>query len=229
MARISGNTKSPVRLLAKGLHGGLGAGNLGAVVSGHGVGKSAVLVGLALDELLRGGTVLHVAIDEPIARVRDHYGAVFEALASTSQLDDAAPSRTGIEQHRYIQAYRGSEFNASKLAHAVKVESEAGDRPTLVVIDGLDLTRVEPDDLAGIGALAQELSIEIWMTAQSESEVVDAIPPAIAPHEDSLSVILALEPRGRQVTLRALKDHDNPDLLDLHVSLDPTTLLLVPS
>jgi hypothetical protein len=28
------------------------------------------------------------------------------------------------------------------------------------------------------------------------------------------------------VALRALKDHDNPDLSDLHVALDPNTLLL---
>ena len=31
--------RSPLRLLEKGLHGGLGPGNLGIVVAGHGVGK----------------------------------------------------------------------------------------------------------------------------------------------------------------------------------------------
>jgi len=31
------------------------------------------------------------------------------------------------------------------------------------------------------------------------------------------------------VALRALKDHDNPDLTALHVALDPRTLLLIRS
>jgi len=50
--------RSPVRLLEKSLHGGLGDGNLGVVLAGHGVGKSSFLVGVGIDELLRGGTVL---------------------------------------------------------------------------------------------------------------------------------------------------------------------------
>ena len=29
------------------------------------------------------------------------------------------------------------------------------------------------------------------------------------------------------IVLRALKDHDNPDVSDLHVALDPKTLLLI--
>ncbi len=41
-----------------------------------------------------------------------------------------------------------------------------------------------------------------------------------------MSVVLTLAPGDDAVLLRALKDHDNPDLADLHVALDPKTLLL---
>ena len=44
-----------------------------------------------------------------------------------------------------------------------------------------------------------------------------------------LSVILALEPGDESVGLRALKDHENPDVSALHVALDPRTLLLTRS
>ena len=64
------NARSPLRLLEKGLHGGLGKGNLGLVLAGRGVGKTACLVGIALDDLLRGGHVLHVALDQSVALVR---------------------------------------------------------------------------------------------------------------------------------------------------------------
>ena len=52
MNRRFANARSPLRLLEKGLHGGLGIGNIGVVVAGHGVGKTPFLVGVALDELL---------------------------------------------------------------------------------------------------------------------------------------------------------------------------------
>ena len=42
-------------------------------------------------------------------------------------------------------------------------------------------------------------------------------------------MVLALEPGDGVVALRALKDHESPDLTALRVSLDPRTLLLVRS
>ena len=42
-------------------------------------------------------------------------------------------------------------------------------------------------------------------------------------------MILTLEPQAGSVALRALKDHDNPDVAALRVALDPKTLLLVRS
>ena len=42
------NARSPLRLLEKNLHGGLGRGNLGVVLAGHGVGKTSFLVGVAV-------------------------------------------------------------------------------------------------------------------------------------------------------------------------------------
>jgi hypothetical protein len=52
------------------------------------------------------------------------------------------------------------------------------------------------------------------------------IPPQVAAIQDLLAVILALEPTDDSVRLRALKDHDNKNLSDLHVALDPKSLLL---
>ncbi len=56
------------------------------------------------------------------------------------------------------------------------------------------------------------------------------LPEAVGRFEDILGVILALEPahaNQEAIVLRALKDHDNPDVSELHVALDPKTLLLI--
>ena len=62
------NERSPLRVLEQSIHGGLGRGNIGVIVARHGVGKTAFLVGVALDDLMRGRSVLHVSMEQPAGR-----------------------------------------------------------------------------------------------------------------------------------------------------------------
>ena len=219
------NARNPLRLLEKGLHGGLGIGNIGVVVAGHGVGKTPFLVGVALDELLRQGRVLHVALDQTVSHVRAHYDTVYEELASSTHLDDAATTHTEIERNRSIRVFSPSHFSASKLRDAVKIESEAGGKPSLILIEGLE--EIGSEDLHDIRALAQELAAEVWISVATSGERVGGIPREFEVLSDVVSVVLALEPGHDAVVLRALKDHDAEDLSALHVALDPRTLLLI--
>ena len=112
------------------------------------------------------------------------------------------------------------------------MEAEAGSKPTLIVIEGIDLEEADREEIQDLRALAQELAAEGWLSVASTGERISGTPEYLQRHEDQLSVILALEPAGPRegtVGLRALKDHDNPDLSELHVALDPHTLLLVRS
>jgi hypothetical protein len=224
------NARSPLRLLEKGLHGGLGIGNVGVVLAGHGVGKTPFLVGVALDELLRGGSVLHVALDQTVSHIRAYYDTVYETLAASTHLEDSAATHAEIDHHRSIRAYPPSTFSSSKLREAVKVDSEAGTRPTLIVLEGVDLASVSRDDMTDLQALTQELAAEMWISVSLAGEQANGLPDEVGRFEDVLSVVLALEPAtaGQEATvLRALKDHDNPDISELHVALDPKTLLLI--
>jgi hypothetical protein len=220
------NARSPLRLLEKGLHGGLGPGNIGIVLAGHGVGKGSVLVGVALDELLRSGNVLHVSLCNTVAHVRAHYDTVFEDLAATTHLEDEQSIHGEVDRRRDIRVYAPNAFTAAKLREAVKLETEAGQKPSLVIIEGEDFDSAERDDFEDFKALAEELAAEIWLSAQCKEESGVTVPESIARLDDLVSVIVALEPGEEAVALRALKDHDNPDLSDLHVALDPRTLLL---
>lgn len=223
------NARSPLRLLEKGLHGGLGAGNLGLVLAGRGVGKSSFLVGVALDDLLRGKPVLHVTLDHTVQHVRDHYDTVFEDLVATTHLENPSVVRAELDRLRRIRAYPPSAFDAKRLREALELERELGAQPELIVVDGLDLESRSREELAQWAAVAREAGAEIWITAHAPAERIDGLPPALRPLEDLFGVILALEPDTTTVALRALKEHDNPDLAALHVALDPRTLLLVRS
>jgi len=220
------NARSPLRLLEQGLHGGLGEGNLGVVVAAHGVGKTPFLVGVALDELLRGGSVLHACCDQTVAHVRAHYDTVFEELAATTHLEDEATTHAEIDRRRAIRVYAPGGLSVAKLRDAALLEAEGGTRVSLVVVEGLDLGRATGEEVQALRRLARELKAEVWLSASCAEERPAGIPPEIARLADAVSVVLALEPGPGAVRLRALKDHDNPDLSTLHVALDPRTLLL---
>lgn len=223
------NARSPLRLLEKGLHGGLGGGNLGVVLAGHGVGKTSFLVGVAVDELLRDGRVMHVSLSHSVAHVRAHYDTVYDELVSSTHLQDPRLIHAEIDKHRSIRVYPPGSLTMDKLRGAVKLESEAGARPTLLILEGLDIGTLPRGDVEDLKALAGELEAEIWLEAASDRECDIRVPAGLAALDGLVSVILALEPGSDAVRLRALKDHENPDLADLHVALDPRTLLLVRS
>ena len=220
------NARSPLRLLEKGLHGGLGPGNLGIVIAGHGVGKASFLVGVALDELLRSGRVLHVSMIHTVSHIRDHYDTVFEDLAATAHLEDEAQVHVDVDRCRSIRVYPRDVLTVAKLREAVKVESEAVGPPSMIVIEGVQFETSSRQEFVDLKALAQELAAEVWLSVSSQEERIPEVPPSVGGMDDLVSVILALEPGGDTVLLRALKDHDNPDLSELHVALDPRTLLL---
>ena len=124
------------------------------MLAGHGVGKTAFLVGVALDELLRAGRVLHVCLDQPVAHVRAHYDTVFEELAASTHLENGAELHAEVDRHRSIRVYPPNTLTASKLRDAVKFEIDAGAKPSLLILEGLDCQTLPHDELAEIKALA---------------------------------------------------------------------------
>ena len=219
--------RSPVRMLEKGLHGGLGAGNLGVVLAGHGVGKSSFLVGVALDALLRDRHVLHVALDQTVAHVRAYYDTVFDDLSSETHLEDSATVHAEADRNRSIRVYQAEGFHAGKLREAIDLEGETSTRPSVVILDGAE--SLAATDVKALRELAGECSLELWLAVACDGEKVSGLPERLSSAESEIGVILALEPGPDAVALRALKDHDSPDVDALHVALDPRSLLLVRS
>ncbi len=231
MYRKELNERSPLRLFEASVHGGLGRGNLGVAVGRHGVGKTAFLVGVALDDLMRGRQVLHVSLDQPVDKVRDYYDEIFMDLARTSGLEDVAGERLLMERNRIIHVYRGGSFSAARLAEAAAfLDVHAHFKPSAIMIDGFDFDAACAPDVAALRDVARRLDVEMWMSAVTHREAArDArgVPEPVARVQEPVSVILSLAHDGRAVHLRLLKDHDNPQVSDLSLVLNPTTMLLM--
>ena len=231
MRRRELNERSPVRLLEASIHGGLGGGNIAAVVARHGVGKTAFLVGVALDDLMRGRKVLHVSLEEDSDRVHAFYDEVFNDLAHERELEDVWKVRLEMERNRRIHCYRGGTFSLEKLRGAIAFMREHGDfTPVSVMLDGFPFEDADPAQLDELREIAKELDAEIWMTAVTHRESENGsggYPEPIDRFAGKLDVILQMGHDTRAVHIELLKDHDNPDVSDLKLALDPTTMLLI--
>lgn len=231
MLRKEINERSPLRVLEQSIQGGLGRGNIGVVLARHGVGKTAFLVGVALDELMRSNPVLHVSLEQSVDRVLVYYDEIFNDLAHKRELEDVWQVRLEIERKRRIHSYLGGTFSTDKLRQALAFKRETSDfAPATIMIDGYAFDRASAAELDALREIASAADAELWMSAVIHREAernAHGIPQPVAPLSSALDVILEMTHEGGKVHVGLLKDHDNPDVSDLKLALDPTTMLLV--
>jgi hypothetical protein len=231
MRRKELNERSPLRALEQSIHGGLGRGNVGVVVARHGVGKTAFLVGVALDGLLRDLKVLHISLDQRMEQVRSFYDELFQDLAHERELENVWKVRTDVERNRRIHCFAGHVFSMARLRETLAFMRDHSDfTPDKVIVDGMDFEQVEPGDLVDWKEIARSADAELWMSAittRDSGRSTSGVPDPVAAHESAVDVILSMAHDGKRVHVELLKDHDNPTVPELKIALDPTTLLLV--
>jgi KaiC/GvpD/RAD55 family RecA-like ATPase len=225
------NERSPLRVFEKSIHGGLGKGNLGVVMSRAGVGKTALLIGIALDDLMRGRQVLHISAKDSVDHVREFYDEIFEDLRQSSKMTDARETHLVVERSRLIHTYRGVSMNPIRLERDTQFyKDHLNFQPEVVIVDGFDFGAADEAALTELKSYAKRHNVELWLSALTHRHEpitnTRGIPNPIARFEAWISVMVLLKTQESAVTLRLLKDHENQNLEDLHMKLDPRTLLL---
>jgi len=230
MYRKEVNERSPLRVFERSIHGGLGRGNLGVIISRAGIGKTAFLVDIALDDLMRDRKVLHVAINDSVEQVRRFYDEVFVELAKTTGLEEVDLVRLAVERHRHIHSYKDVSFSVDRILAVARFLKEHAEFPLdALMIDNFPFASATEEEVASIKALATEFNCEVWLTALSRRNMEKGeagYPDPVAAFDSLLSVKIYLESRTGAIRLRLLKDHENENLAELMLDLDPTTLLI---
>src|SRR4051812_16886787 len=225
------NERNPLRLFEHSIHGGLGRGNIGVVVARHGIGKTAFLVGIALDDAMRGRKVLHVSLDKTVDHVREFYDEIFMDLAHSAHLDDLPSERLEMERNRILHTYAGKSFTIPKLRHSTNFLKEyAHFSPECIILEGFDFERATTEDAEAFRQLASDFNVELWMSAVTHRGVPinqHGVPEPLAKLAASIAVIVQMTDENGGVQLSLLKDHENPDVAKLRLALDPSTMLLV--
>jgi len=202
---------SPMGVLTASGGRGLQAGELGVVTANAGVGKSALLVHVALHELLQDRKVLHVAVSDTVDSARAHYDTVIRAVARTSQTRDWNQALVAAERHRMIHSYLDKGFQLSAVSASMRMLAEVMHFvPAMVVLDGLQ----DPaSHLAELQAFAREHGVRVWCALRS-TDMSEAV-------VDAAALKLSLTPDGRDLALTL----DGDDASET-VRLDPTTMLV---
>ncbi|MHB8763625.1 MAG: ATPase domain-containing protein [Deferrisomatales bacterium] len=218
--------KSPLRALDQTRDGGLMPGQIGLVAARAGTGKTAFLTHVALDNLFRGNSVLHVSLGETVGHVKAWYDEVYRDLAADCDLERAREVWEEAERIRMIMTFRVQAFTVDKLEERLSDLVEQGVfRPKVVLVDRLDLNDEPRPTLEALGRFARAHGLKVWVSCRSHRDMGD-LRQAAAGIEDLCQVIVGLEPRGESVALQVLKNPAGGEG-KAALSLDPRTLLLV--
>ncbi len=223
--------RSPIRILEKGIHGGLGKGNLGVFTARKGVGKTASLVHFAIDRSMRGEKILHISFADDPHHIENWYKQVFEEVSKTYKLEFKQDIFDSILSNRLILHFKKQSVTFESVKE--KINSLIQDTqfsPSMVIVDGYPFEEMAPNQLENWKQLASELGGEMWFSATLHREKLnldeDEIPAPINRFKSLFSVIIMLNPMQNYIALNLLKDHHSANLEKLHVKLDPGTLLI---
>ncbi len=241
MYRKDVNERSPMRVFEKSMHGGLGRGNVGVIAARAGVGKTALLVQIALDDLLRDRKVLHISHEHAVDHVRSYYDEIFRDLAASSKLENPAEVKLDVERNRLLYSHvapaasgapspRGGRSSIASILHAVEFSRDVAHfEPDVIILDGLDFDHAGEGAIEALAKLADDRSVELWISVNVDAapRASGELPAPIERFATQLDVVVFLAPERDVVRLRLLKDHQSADLADLHLRLDPHSMRII--
>jgi hypothetical protein len=226
--------RSPIRIFEKSIHGGLGPGEIGIIASPSGIGKTSVLVQLALDKLLQSKKVIHVSFTQHTHYVLAWYEDIFAEFISKKNLENAGEVKNNLVKNRVLMNFNQDGMSADQIVKSLRAMIvDGGFAAEAVIVDGLDFTRANRERLANIKAFAKELGLSVWYscTMQDEGQQYDKenIPLLLKDYADLFDVVIVLSPKPDHIDLSVSKDRSASDTKSLAMRLDPKTLLILES
>ena len=221
--------RNPLRLLGRENEDIIRPGSFGAVLARHGVGKTALVVQIALNSLLQQKNVLHISLNEPVGKVGLWYQEVFEQLAQQYKVPQIDQLWDTVMPHRFIMTFRVEGFSMPKLEERLTdLTAQNIFLPNLIIIDGLPFDEDARPRLQELKRLAREVGLPVWFTVtihRHENPATDGLPVQLSPVQDMFDVAIALEPENETIHIKAIKagpDHN----AEAELILDPATMLI---
>ncbi len=223
--------RSPVRIFEKSIHGGLKIGDIGIIASRKGVGKTAVLVQIALDKLFQGKKVIHVSFTQHTDYVIAWYEDIFSEIAKKKNLENAIEVKNDLVRNRVLMNFNQDGITSDQILRSLRAMIvDGGFKADALIIDGFDFSRTTVERITAVKQFAQELGLEIWYscTVGPDEPVYDKrnIPLVLKDYIELIDVIVVLEPKQDFIQFSVSKDRASYNPAALELRLDTKTLLI---
>jgi len=224
--------RSPIRIFENSIHGGLKAGEIGVIASQSGVGKTSVLVQIALDKLFQGKKVIHVSFTQHTHYVLAWYEDIFNEFINKKNLENTGEVKNDLVKNRVLMNFNQDGVSGDQIVKSLRAMIvEGGFAAEAIIIDGLDFSRIDQARIANVKAFAREQNLAIWYscTVKDGGPQCDKgnIPPLLKDFADLIDVIIVLNPKTDHIELSVSKDRDSGDTKALSMRLDPKSLLIL--
>ncbi len=228
-------SNNPLRALGLEKEDGNDGRRVGLVMARAGLGKTAILVQIAMDSMLRENKVLHVAIGEGLEKTKTWYDDILslmnhqdKSIGSYQQIVDE------VMQNRMIMTFKENSFSVATLEERMEDLSQQGIfKADCLVVDGFDFAGA--DSAAALGELKSFMKQNdlkmIWFSAVShrdDSRVsANGVPAPCHEVDDIFDTVLLISPEKDEIRLKTLKCSAACSVdAGKSLSLDPATMLI---
>jgi KaiC/GvpD/RAD55 family RecA-like ATPase len=222
--------KTPLRVLNPLSEELLPDHRMGLVMARAGLGKTAIMVQIAMDSMLRDQKVLHVSIGEGLEKVKAWYEDVFKYIAEGFQLENAAEVEGELMRNRMIMTFKESAFSRLKLEERLNdLVYQNIFRPDIVVVDGYDFAQADYDSVMDLKEMMAAMNAQVWFSSlrhRDDDRVSAAGVPAPCHKVDVLfDTIIILRPEQDAILLDIVKD-EYDGAAGKVLNLDPATMMI---
>ena len=223
--------RSPIRIFEQSINGGLKGGELGVIASPNGVGKTSVLVQLAMDKLLQGKKVIHISFTQNKQHVPLWYEDIFTEFTSKKNLENAAEVKNELVKNRVLMNFNQDGVTKDQILKSLRAMIvDGGFKADSIIIDGFDFTRT--DSMDDIRKFAEDLGISVWYSCSVKDNGVpqynkENVPVVLGNFINNIDVVIVLQPKPDHVELTISKDRGSSVSKSAVMKLDTKTLLIL--
>jgi hypothetical protein len=198
---------------------------MGLVISRPGVGKTAILVQIALDNMLHDRQVMHISVGQNIGKTKSWYDDILADLATGAGQEDVLAVKEEIARNRMIMTFNAATFSRPKLEERLNdfIQQDIF-KPACLIIDGLDFARIEGQLLEDMRDMQKTSGLSIWFSAVSHREAQGGIADLAL-----FDTVLSLNPDEQgdgKIFLNTVKDSTGCVQEGKKMRLDPTSMVV---
>ncbi len=225
-------SNNPLRALGLGDDTNSDNQGMGLVMARAGLGKTAILVQIALDFMMRNERVLHVSIDETVDKARNWYDDIFSLITQELGDEDRVELEPEVMRNRMIMTFKESSFNLATLEERLDdLVKQDVYKPDCLIVDGFDFVANDRTALAGFVELMTNKGLNmIWFSAVShrgdDRVSANGVPAPCHEIDDMFGSVLFINPEEESIKLDIIKCETCEIDASSKLAFDPSTMLI---